>query len=91
MARGSGRGRPSGGFARQHAYQVRAATSAPEPLPVFGKAFRAGRGMVKARLHMTGLGMYSAELNGRPLSEAVLEPGQTSYQEEVDYRTYDIG
>ena len=60
------------------------------PLPVFGKAFPV-RGPVKqARLYTTGLGMYAATLNGRPVGDAVLEPGQTTYAAEVDYRAYDL-
>ena len=39
---------------------------------------------------MTGLGQYAAKLNGRPVGDAVLEPGQTSYFAEVNYRTYDV-
>ena len=46
--------------------------------------------MTKARLYMTGLGQYAAKLNGKPVGDAVLEPGQTSYFAEVDYRTYDV-
>lgn len=60
------------------------------PLPVFGKDFSV-RGPVKqARLYTTGLGMYAATVNGRPVGDAVLEPGQTTYTAEVDYRTYDL-
>ena len=62
----------------------------PNPLPVFAKAFDAGRRIVKARLYITGLGQYAARLNGLPVTGAVLEPGQTSYWAEVDYRTYDV-
>ncbi|MEU6602191.1 family 78 glycoside hydrolase catalytic domain [Streptomyces flaveolus] len=60
------------------------------PLPVFGKSFRVHGRVTKARLYMTGLGMYGTTLNGRPISSAVLEPGQTTYSAEVDYRTYDL-
>ena len=62
----------------------------PNPLPIFAKAFDAAGRIAKARLYMTGLGQYAARLNGRPVSRAVLEPGQTSYWAEVDYRTYDV-
>jgi hypothetical protein len=62
----------------------------PNPLPVFGKAFDASGQVAKARLYMTGLGQYAAQLNGRPVGDAVLEPGQTSYWAEVDYRAYDV-
>ncbi|MER5683174.1 family 78 glycoside hydrolase catalytic domain [Streptomyces sp. NPDC002205] len=60
------------------------------PLPVFGKAFPVHGPVAKARLYMSGLGMYAATINGKPVSESVLEPGETSYAEEVDYRTYDL-
>lgn len=67
-----------------------ATNGVPNPLPIFGKAFDAAGRIVRARLYMTGLGQYAARLNGEPVSSAVLEPGQTSYWAEVDYRTYDV-
>ncbi|MFF1613398.1 family 78 glycoside hydrolase catalytic domain [Amycolatopsis sp. NPDC058278] len=60
------------------------------PLPVFGKTFPVHGVVEQARLYTTGLGMYAATLNGRPVGDAVLEPGQTTYSAEVDYRTYDL-
>lgn len=60
------------------------------PLPVFGKSFGVHGPIEQARLYTTGLGMYAATLNGKPVGDAVLEPGQTTYTAEVDYRTYDI-
>ncbi|MER7689805.1 family 78 glycoside hydrolase catalytic domain [Streptomyces sp. NPDC097610] len=63
---------------------------AVSPLPVFGKSFSLHRKVAKARLYMTGLGMYATTLNGKPVSANVLEPGQTTYSAEVDYRTYDL-
>jgi hypothetical protein len=60
------------------------------PLPVFGKSFTVHGKVAKARLYMTGLGMYATVLNGRSVSANVLEPGQTTYSAEVDYRTYDL-
>ena len=67
-----------------------ATNGVPNPLPIFGKTFDAAGRIAKARLYVTGLGQYAARLNGRPVSRAVLEPGQTSYWAEVDYRTYDV-
>jgi hypothetical protein len=60
------------------------------PLPVFAKAFPVDGRVTKARLYVTGLGMYAAALNGRAVSDHVLQPGQTTYPEEVHYRTYDL-
>ncbi len=62
----------------------------PNPLPIFAKAFHLSKRVVKARLYVTGLGQCAARLNGTPVGEAVLEPGQTSYFAEVNYRTYDV-
>ncbi|MET7474827.1 family 78 glycoside hydrolase catalytic domain [Streptomyces sp. NPDC005648] len=59
-------------------------------LPVFGKAFAVRGKVIRARLYMTGLGMYATSLNGRPVSTNVLEPGQTTYAAEVAYRAYDV-
>lgn len=60
------------------------------PLPIFARSFPVDGRVARARLYVTGLGMYSAALNGRPVSEAVLEPGQTTYAEEVHYRAHDV-
>jgi hypothetical protein len=62
----------------------------PNPLPVFGTEFDTRGRVESARLYATGLGQYAATLNGKPIGEAVLEPGQTSYWKEVNYRTYDV-
>jgi hypothetical protein len=67
-----------------------ATADVPNPLPVFAKPFDLSKQVAKARLYMTGLGQYAAQLNGKPVGDAVLEPGQTSYFAEVDYRTYDV-
>jgi alpha-L-rhamnosidase len=60
------------------------------PLPIFARAFPVEGPVAKARLYVTGLGMYAATLNGRAFSDHVLEPGQTTYAAEVHYRTYDL-
>ncbi|MEU8821558.1 family 78 glycoside hydrolase catalytic domain [Actinoplanes sp. NPDC048796] len=62
----------------------------PNPLPVFATQFDLRRPIASAKLYATGLGQYAATLNGAPIGEAVLEPGQTSYWSEVNYRTYDV-
>ena len=62
----------------------------PNPLPVFAKQFDIGPQVASATLYATGLGQYAATLNGKPVGKAVLEPGQTGYWDEVNYRTYDV-
>ena len=60
------------------------------PLPVFEKDIPITGAVARARLYMTGLGMYAASINGAAVSNHVLEPGQTTYAAEVNYRTYDL-
>jgi alpha-L-rhamnosidase len=72
------------------AYEYRQPDGSETPLPVFGKAFQVAGRVDKARLYITGLGMYAATLNARPVSDNALEPGQTTYSAEIDYRAYDL-
>ena len=71
----------------QYTYQT---NGVPNPLPVFAKGFDLGPRVDSATLYATGLGQYAATLNGKPIGKAVLEPGQTGYWDEVNYRTYDV-
>lgn len=65
-------------------------TANATPYPVFAKTFTVTGNPAKARLYITGLGMEAATINGRPVGDAVLEPGVTDYNTEVQYRTYDV-
>lgn len=60
------------------------------PLPIFEKTFNVSGPVARARLYITGLGMYAFTLNGHSATKDVLEPGQTTYADEVDYRTYNL-
>lgn len=64
--------------------------SAPPALPVFAKQFDLGSQVSSARLYVTGVGIYAPEINGKPVSDAVLEPPNTDYQKRVAYSTYDV-
>ncbi len=59
-------------------------------MPVLGKDFSAKKKVTSARLYITGLGLYEALLNGKPLADEVLTPGIWDYAEEVQYQTYDV-
>jgi alpha-L-rhamnosidase len=69
---------------------------APEPaplppaLPVFARQFSLPADVARARLYVTGLGAYTATVNGRRAGDAVLEPGDTTYTEHLDYATVDV-
>jgi alpha-L-rhamnosidase len=62
----------------------------PAALPVLAKDFRVGERVRSARLYATGLGVLDATLNGRPVSDAVLEPPNTDYRKRIVYSTYDV-
>jgi alpha-L-rhamnosidase len=65
---------------------------APQPaaLPVFATQFRLPFRPASARLYLTGLGIYTASINGQRVSDAVLEPGNTTYTEHLDYAAVDV-
>ena len=42
--------------------------------PVFEKKFTSQKDVVRARLYISGLGMYAADLNGRKIGEEILTP-----------------
>ncbi|MCO5997276.1 family 78 glycoside hydrolase catalytic domain [Actinoallomurus rhizosphaericola] len=60
------------------------------PLPILAKQFDLGKDVRDARLYITALGLYDATINGRPVSDAVLEPPNTDYRKRVVYSTYDV-
>ena len=44
----------------------------------------------KARLYISGLGLFWATLNGRQVTDALYEPGESEYERRVYYVTYDV-
>ena len=61
-----------------------------QPQPIFARQFTISRSVVAARLFITGLGVYCATLNGPPVSEDVLAPGNTAFATRVEYAAYDV-
>jgi len=60
------------------------------PAPWFRKAFSLSGPVRSARLMITALGLYDAEINGRPVGDHVFAPGWTDYKKRVQYQTYDV-
>lgn len=58
--------------------------------PVFIKTFRHKKDITSARLYISGLGLYTAGLNGKKIGDEVLTPYYSNYHEEIQYQTYDI-
>ncbi|XP_044724106.1 bacterial alpha-L-rhamnosidase 6 hairpin glycosidase domain-containing protein [Hirsutella rhossiliensis] len=56
----------------------------------FRKSFLAGHDIESARLYITALGLYEAEINGKRVGDAVLSPGWQSFNYRHVYDTYDV-
>lgn len=60
--------------------------------PEFCKSFETApdKKIRQARLYISGLGLYSAEINGQKVTDEVLTPYYSNYHYEVQYQTYDV-
>ena len=58
--------------------------------PVFRKTWKNCKTVKKAILALTALGIYEAELNGKRISDYVLAPGWTAYENRLQVQTYDV-
>ncbi|TDZ38158.1 hypothetical protein C8035_v006814 [Colletotrichum spinosum] len=56
----------------------------------FRNSFHAASNITKARLYITALGIYEAEINGNRVGDLVLAPGWQSYNYRHVYDTYDV-
>ena len=56
----------------------------------FRRSFTIAKRVDSARLYASAIGVYSPRLNGRPITDAVLMPGLTSYKTRVLYQEYDV-
>ncbi|BBC31132.1 Bacterial alpha-L-rhamnosidase [Streptomyces graminofaciens] len=64
--------------------------SSPGPVPLLRREFHLPAEPVSARLYVTSLGVHRTAINGKPVSDDVLEPGWTSYPNRLLYSTYDV-
>ena len=72
---------------------VRAARGGPPGAPLMRGVveIEPGHGEItSAVLHASGLSVFEAQVNGRPVSDEVLAPGWSSYEWRLRYRTYDV-
>ncbi|KAL2832512.1 bacterial alpha-L-rhamnosidase-domain-containing protein [Aspergillus cavernicola] len=56
----------------------------------FRKDFSVDEDILSARLYITALGIYEAQLNGERVGDLVLAPGWQSYTHRHEYNTYDV-
>lgn len=56
----------------------------------FKKSFKTDKGVKKAELCASAMGLYTVYLNGKKVGNKLLTPGWTSYNKRIQYQTYDI-
>ncbi|MCB0008579.1 MAG: family 78 glycoside hydrolase catalytic domain [Anaerolineales bacterium] len=65
-------------------------TSQANPAPYLRHEFSLRDTPVSARLYITALGVYEAEINGRRVGDQLLAPGWTVYDKRLRYQTFDV-
>lgn len=58
--------------------------------PIFSNCIVPAKKVKSARVYVTACGVYELSINGRKAGDAFLAPGWTSYQNRLQYQTYDV-
>ena len=66
------------------------ASDVTEAVPYFAHDFKVKKSIRRATLRASALGVMAIYLNGRPVSENRLEPGESQWDKTVLYCTYDV-
>ncbi|UPL02850.1 hypothetical protein LCI18_013784 [Fusarium solani-melongenae] len=69
---------------------IKVNVSEPKRPVYFRKDFQVPSNIKSARLYITALGIYEAEINGKRVGDYVLAPGWQSYHHRHTYDTYDV-
>ncbi len=62
----------------------------PDPAPLMRREFTLTKPVVRARLHVAGLGFGLASLNGERLTDQVLDPPWTAFNKRILFRSHDV-
>jgi alpha-L-rhamnosidase len=65
-------------------------TTRSNPAPILRTDFALDGAVASARAYVTAHGLYEMEINGKRVGTDVLAPGWTSYDERLQYQTYDV-
>jgi len=60
------------------------------PAPYLRREFELRSGIRSARLYITSLGLYEAQINGKVVGDHVFSPGWTVYDQRLRYQTFDV-
>ncbi|WP_026506375.1 family 78 glycoside hydrolase catalytic domain [Butyrivibrio sp. MC2013] len=62
-----------------------------DPAPIFRREFgTADKDIASVRLYASALGIMDISINGEPVTENIFDPGACSYDEYVNYMSYDV-
>lgn len=61
----------------------------PDPAPLLRREFTLAKPVVRARLHVAGLGYVRTSLNGRRLADEALDPPWTAFDKRILFRSHD--
>lgn len=59
-------------------------------VPYYGRNFNISKKVARARIYATSLGVFTMKMNGQPVTENRLEPGETEFTKSIQYCTYDV-
>lgn len=62
----------------------------PDPAPLMRKEFKISKPILRARLHLAGLGYALPSLNGKRLADAPLDPPWTAFDKRILFRSHDV-
>jgi alpha-L-rhamnosidase len=65
-------------------------TSKTNPGPLLRREFSLRAGVKQARLYVSALGLYEAQINGQTVGDHVMTPGWTSYHHRLRYQIFDV-
>lgn len=65
-------------------------TSESASVPYYGRSFSVGEEISRARIYATALGVFTMKMNGQPVTENRLEPGESEFTKSIQYCTYDV-
>ena len=69
---------------------IKPAIDTGDVCPVFKKNFNVKEKIKNAKLYITAMGVYEAEINGRAVGDFFMAPGWTSYKKRHLYQEYDV-
>jgi alpha-L-rhamnosidase len=81
---------PAEGFFPNVVPNNQGACRAVRPVPMLRTSFAVTKPIIRARVYATGLGYNDLTINGARVSDHVLDPGFTDYNETVYYTTHDV-